>query len=349
MNTSSTKKRIELCNNVIDMGTIRLSFRYDSQKKNCHYLSSLACKGFENSSETKRGEFYRGPFKNSTDNIDWFVGITDGAGTFHFCQTKKGVWNFTFKIAQSNCNLRLLYHIKSLLGVGSVSVPNSKDDTAEFVILKNQHLIQYILPIFDKYPLLTSKHFNYIFFREAILIFADPLKSKEQKDKLITDIKMKSECSTNEISPAWGIIDNTVNSVQDAMKVMSKSWLIGFTEVEGSFYLVKKDPQLLLHVFELTIKHEVIVLKAIAMILQINFILHKTSVVVTDSNDIQHIVDFFHKKLKGIKSLEYRIWARSFTKKKEFEYLIDIKNLMKNIPSIRQDKTFKLKKKNKQN
>lgn len=70
MNTSSTKKRIELCNNVIDMGTIRLSFRYDSQKKNCHYLSSLACKGFENSSETKRGEFYRGPFKNSTDNID---------------------------------------------------------------------------------------------------------------------------------------------------------------------------------------------------------------------------------------------------------------------------------------
>lgn len=58
------------------------------------------------------------------------------------------------------------------------------------------------------------------FFREAILIFADPLKSKEQKDKLITDIKMKSECSTNEISPAWGIIDNTVNSVQDAMKVM---------------------------------------------------------------------------------------------------------------------------------
>lgn len=88
---------------------------------------------------------------------------------------------------------------------------------------------------------------------------------------------------------------------------MSKSFVIGFTEVDGSFYLVKKDPHLLVHVFEYTIKHEVIVLEAIAMILRINFIPYKTSVVVTDSNEIQYIVDFFHKKLKGIKSLEYRI------------------------------------------
>ena len=132
------------------------------------------------------------------------------------------------------------------------------------------------------------------------------------------------------------------------MKVMSKSWLIGFTEVQGSFYLVKKDPQQLFHVFEITIKYEVIVLEAIAMILQLNlnFNIINNTAVVTGSKEIQNIVDFFHKKLKGMKSLEYRIWARSFTKKKkDFIYLTKIKNLMGNIRSIRLDKTIKQKKK----
>jgi hypothetical protein len=101
--------------------------------------------------------------------------VTDGDGTFHFSKTKKGIWSFTFKIAQSNYNLRLLYYIKSMLGVGSVSVPNSKDNTAEFRIRIIQHIIQYVLPIFDTFPLLTSKYFYYKLFREATLAFDQPL------------------------------------------------------------------------------------------------------------------------------------------------------------------------------
>lgn len=91
-----------------------------------------------------------------------------------------------------------------MLCVGSVSILKSKDNTAEFRIRNIHHIIQYILPIFDKYPLLTSKHFNYNLFREAILIMADPLISNEQRDKLITDIKIKSESGipTDYISPA---------------------------------------------------------------------------------------------------------------------------------------------------
>ena len=291
-----------------------------------HDLKALAGKELKNSSETKRSAFYSGALKNSTDNIEFVVGITDGAGSFHFRKTNKGVWSFNFKIVQSNCNLRLLYYIKSLLCVGSVSVSNSKYNTAEFRIKNIQHIIQYILPIFDKYPLLTSKHFNYNLFREAILIMSNPLISKEQKDKLITDIKIKDESGipTNYISPAWEIVDNTINSVQDAMKVISKSWLIGFTEVEGSFYIENKDPEQFVHVFEITQKLDVIVVKAIAIILQVKFITNKTNytVVVTRPKDIQYLIKYFFKKFKGMKALEYRIWARSFSKKKkDFKYM----------------------------
>ena len=147
----------------------------------------------QNPSETTRSAFYNGAVKNSTEFNEWLVGVTDGDGTFHFRKTKKGVWSFTFKIGQSNYNLRLLYYIKSKLAVGSVSVPDSKDNTAEFRIRNYQHIIQHILPIFDNYPLLTSKHFHYNLFKDAILIMANPSLSKEQKDNLITNIKFKSE------------------------------------------------------------------------------------------------------------------------------------------------------------
>ena len=169
-----------------------------------NYFPSNAGKELENPSETKRSAFYSGNLKNSTEFNEWLVGVTDGDGTFYFNKNKKGVWGFTFKIGQSNYNLRLLYYIKSVLKVGSISVPNYKDNTAEYRIRDIQHIIQYILPIFDKYPLLTSKHFNYKLFREAILISANTLISYEQRDKLITDIKIKSESGipTDYISPS---------------------------------------------------------------------------------------------------------------------------------------------------
>ena len=175
---------------------------------NSKNLSALAGKELKNSSETERSAFYSGALKNSTENIEWLVGITDGAGIFQFSKTNKGVWNFTFKIVQSKTNLRLLYYIKSVLKVGSISVPNSKDKTAEFRIRDIQHIIQYILPIFDNYPLLTSKHYNYSFFKEAILIMANPSLSKEMKDKLISEIKSKclNGIPTDYVSPAWLVL-----------------------------------------------------------------------------------------------------------------------------------------------
>jgi hypothetical protein len=48
--------------------------------------------------------------------------------------------------------------------------------------------------------------------------------------------------------------------------------------------------------------------------------------------------------MKGMKALEFRIWARSFSKKeKDFESMIKIQNLMRSIRSIRLDKNFKMK------
>ncbi len=224
-----------------------------------------------------------------------------------------------------------------MVGVGSVSVPNSKDNCAEYRVRDIKHIIQYILPIFDQYPLLTSKHFNYTIFKQAIIIMNDSNISTENKDILISLLKSQS-MSTDYISPAWQTISNTVNTAEDAMKVISKSWLIGFTEAEGSFYIVKKSPKRLVHGFEITQKLDIIVLEAIAKILNLNLNKKKTynTVVTTKSDRIKFLVNYFNKTMKGMKSLEYRIWARSFSKEnKDFESLSKIQNLMRNIRSIR--------------
>jgi len=228
-------------------------------------------------SETQRSAFNNRNFLSSTAFYQWLVGVTDGDGTFHFSKDKRGVWGFSFQIGQSNYNLRLLYYIKSMLKVGSVSVPNSKDNTATFRIRKIDHIIDIILPIFDKFPLLTSKYFNYSLFREAILIMKDITLTKEEKDIKISAIK-EITMPEGYISPAWSEVVDPANNIEDATKVMSKFWIIGFTEAEGSFYLVLKGPQRLAHAFEITQKLDPIVLQAIAIILGINFVNKKTRV-----------------------------------------------------------------------
>ena len=95
---------------------------------------------------------------------------------------------------------------------------------------------------------------------------SDSTLTKDQKDLLISEVKSQS-ISNDYISPAWQTINNEVTTLDSALKVMSKSWLIGFTEAEGSFYIVKKGPKRLVLAFEITQKLDIIVLEAIAKIL----------------------------------------------------------------------------------
>jgi LAGLIDADG endonuclease len=201
----------------------------------------------------------------------------------------------------------------------------------------------------------------------------DSTLSKEEKDKHISHLKSQT-MPLNYISPAWGVIENTVGLpsskfhcqsklearkggdgcsssskqpiVKDVMKVISKSWLVGFTEAEGSFYLVVKGTERLVHAFELTQKLDRIVLEGIAKILHMNVTDKKTysTVVTCNKTTIIHIIDYYRDTMKGMKSLEYRIWSRSFSKKKQdYATLFKTRELMRSIRSIRLDKKFKFK------
>ena len=264
---------------------------------------------------------------------EWLVGITDGEGTFGFYY-QNDKWILVYKIGLSRYNLRALYYIKNQLGVGSVTKDNDK---AQILIRDRQKLEKVIFPIFDKYPLLTSKHFNYLRLKKAFFILNNSNLTKDEKDKQIFALKNES-IPTNYISPAWNKVNLPLKSSVDASSVISKPWLVGFVEGEGSFYLVSKDCSRIVHGYGITQKLDSVVLEGIRHILHIptgvkyksnhNYYMLDT----TNSRAVENIINYFHNTMKGMKAVEYRIWARSYVKNKgNLTELSKIREILRNM------------------
>ncbi|CAO1639652.1 unnamed protein product, partial (mitochondrion) [Sympodiomycopsis kandeliae] len=290
-------------------------------------------------SETKRNAFYsifrKTDKKSEIDKFHkWLCGVVDGDGTFYFSKTRDNYWTFYFKVGQSNYNLRILYFIKTKLGYGSVNVPNSKDNIAEFRIRDQIVIIKVILPIFDKYPLLTSKQFNYEIFREALLINTNKKISLENRNIELEKLKSMIK-PVNFVSKVFH--DTFEFSKGNVETIISKEWLVGFTEAEGSFYLVRKGSKRIAHIFEITQKLDKIVLEAIAVILDMKVVEKSTynTVLTCNQKSIYRVIEYFNGQIKGIKAVEYRIWSRSFNKKYSFEELIKIQEQIRRLRSTR--------------
>jgi LAGLIDADG DNA endonuclease family protein len=275
--------------------------------------------------------------KNSIDFEQWFVGFTDGDGNFYIGQQKAGdsiKWNLSFKLAQSAYNGRVLNNIKKELGVGSITKDGNK---LQLFIRDRKKIESVLIPIFDKYPLLTTKYFDYIKFKKVLSILNNTEFTKEYKD--IEILKLKNlKPPIDYISPAWNNASLPLTNVRSINNVMTKSWLVGFIEAEGSFYLTKKDSTRIVHGFGLTQKLDKIVLESIGILLHISTKVRYKDMYdhyildTTNSRAIENIIEYFNNTMKGVKSLEYRIWARSYVKyKNDFNKLYEIRDLVRNL------------------
>ncbi|EYE89920.1 LAGLIDADG family homing endonuclease [Aspergillus ruber CBS 135680] len=99
----------------------------------------------------------------------YLVGLFEGDG--YFSITKKGKYlTYELGIELSIKDVQLIYKIKTILGVGTVSF--RKRNEVEMVALRirdKNHLKNFILPIFDKYPMFSNKQYDYLRFRNALL------------------------------------------------------------------------------------------------------------------------------------------------------------------------------------
>jgi hypothetical protein len=194
-----------------------------------------------------------------------------------------------------------------MLGVGSVSYSETSS-YAEYSIRNIEHLKEKILPIFDKYILLTSKQFQYEMFRNSVIVYTDNAINKEEKEKLLIFNKSQ-KVPMNYVSVVWKNVDEKFLTVEQVQSIISKNWVVGFTEAKGKFYLEKKEPFRMNHYFEISQEKEKIVLKAFSLLLDMEIMNKNTYFVcvTTTQASVHKVIDYFFGTMKGMKSLEYRI------------------------------------------
>ena len=142
----------------------------------------------------------------------YLVGLFQGDGFFTI--TKKGKYlPYELGIELSIRDVQLIYKIKNLLGIGVVSFRiRNEMETVSLRIRKKDHLKEFIIPIFDKYPMLSNKQLDYLRFKNALLlgiVYSKDLHEYTRDSKPI----------------------NTVESITSVSYF--SAWLRGFIEAEG--------------------------------------------------------------------------------------------------------------------
>jgi hypothetical protein len=102
--------------------------------------------------------------------LPYIVGLIEGEGFFSVSKAAGKYISYELGIELHIKDVQLIYKIKDILGIGIVSF--RERDSVKMVSLRirnKSHLINYILPIFDKYPLISNKQYDYLRFREALL------------------------------------------------------------------------------------------------------------------------------------------------------------------------------------
>nr|NP_689387.1 putative intron-encoded protein [Chaetosphaeridium globosum]AAM96640.1 putative intron-encoded protein [Chaetosphaeridium globosum] len=276
---------------------------------------------------------------------EWLVGFTDGSGCFSITQQSQNL-QCTFKITQSVYNYRVLYYIKKNIGYGSITQDGFK--RVQYCIRDTKILKQIILPIFEIYPLHTSKHIVYVLWKQALLY--PELRSVVQS-RILSASYLTCLDNLFEVKP----IEVTKQSDSDVRRAIlskslsqkrlepTKSWIVGFVEADGSFFLTKKGSEGdIVHTFCITQKHDYALLEQLKKRFHIKAkIKHnqKTKAYVletTNTRNIRFLIQFFHGTFKGMKSLEYRIWARSFVKNKGLsDELLTVQNQLRKLKKVK--------------
>ena len=243
----------------------------------------------------------------------YLVGLFEGDGFFSI--TKKGKYlTYELGIELSIRDVQLIYKIKHLLGVGVVSFRKRQEVEMVSLRIRNKdHLKNFILPIFDKYPMLSNKQYDYLRFKEALL----------------------SDIIYSEYLPFYSRSIVPLNTVESIVSVSYFSaWLVGFIEAEGCFSTYKKNDSYPIASFDISQTNGDILISAIKKYLSFTtaIYLDKTEnykLKVTSARSVENVIKFLRKapvKLLGYKRLQYLLWIKQLR-------TISIYSLKINIPS----------------
>lgn len=229
----------------------------------------------------------------------YLVGLVEGDGWFSI--SKNGNYLiYEFGIELSIRDVQLIYKIKEILGVGFIIFRKSRNrpETVFLRVRNKSHLINYILPIFNKYSMFSNKQYDYIRFKNALL----------------------SNIKYNEFLPEYIRPIEPINSIESILKSSYfPAWLIGFMEAEGCFSIYKPiiDPSLIAS-FDISQTNGHILILSISKYLSLTTKVtqdktNNSRLKVSNVRSIENIIKFIQKapvKFLGYKKLQYLLWLK---------------------------------------
>jgi LAGLIDADG endonuclease len=106
-------------------------------------------------------------------DAQWIVGFVDGEGCFHVGisahrDMRAGVQVLPeFTVVQHKRDVQVLHALKAYFGCGVVRVNHG--DRMAYRVRDSKHLLEKILPFFMDHSLKTSKHVDFLKFRDVVL------------------------------------------------------------------------------------------------------------------------------------------------------------------------------------
>jgi len=228
----------------------------------------------------------------------YLVGLFEGDGWFTV--SKKGKYLlYEIGIEMSIRDVQLIYKIKNLLGVGMIGFRTRNGIETVYLRIRNKdHLKNFILPIFDKYPMFTNKLYDYLNLKTNLL--SGLIYSEDLVKYVRSDINI-----------------NTVDSIL-ACNYFS-AWLVGFIEAEGCFSSYELNTSgYLVCSFDISQKYGEIIIASIIKYLSFTVqpFVDKTNcskLKVTSVRSIENVINFLEKapvKLLGHKKSQFLSWIK---------------------------------------
>lgn len=303
-----------------------------------HYASEIKCQATKILNLDHKLDVSTFSLKTNKELFfEWLVGMVDGDGTFSITRNlNNNNWQFSFKISLHVKDKQLLALIKKQLGCGSITYAGKNN--WQYRIRNQSQLLNTIVPIFQKYPLYTRKHYHFELFYEALLD--------------------NSKCIY--LKTVWNDEQALARTLEHQMikieqRNPSKAWIVGFIEAEGCFYVTRRHKPSHLypvgeycHGFGLSQKYDKHIVEYLQNVFYINANarFNKASLSwnldTTNKRSIGKIIEFFDNSLLGSKHLEYCLWKRAFLNEKKRTNMLYMKKLQQKLRNLRSVKKLML-------
>lgn len=220
---------------------------------------------------------------------------------------------YEFGIELAVRDVQLIYKIKNLLGVGTIHYRETEGRSQTIILrVRNKsHLIGIILPIFEKYPMISKKQYDFLRFKNSLEL---GIKYSKDIGEYIRDTK-------------------DIYTIDSILRIpYFPSWLVGFIEGEGCFSIYKpQSSNSLVASFDIAQTNEEILIRAIAKYLYLRGIYtdltNCSRLKVSSVRSIENVIKFMHStsvKLLGFKKLQYILWLKGLRRIARYTEKINI-------------------------